>query len=66
MPEGCEAIHSGIKKNLGVVFHDLARRRELLMTDHVHMLVSIPPKYSVAEMIGFINLNVAVERGRFA
>jgi putative transposase len=25
-----------------------------LMTDHVHMLVSIPPKYSVAEVIGFI------------
>ena len=24
------------------------------MTDHVHMLVSIPPKYSVAEVIGFI------------
>ena len=24
------------------------------MPDHVHMLVSIPPKYSVAEVIGFI------------
>jgi REP element-mobilizing transposase RayT len=24
------------------------------MADHVHMLVSIPPKYSVAEVIGFI------------
>ena len=24
------------------------------MTDHVHVLVSIPPKYSVAEVIGFI------------
>ena len=49
-----------IKKNLGAVFHDLARRRECrieeghLMPDHVHMLVSIPPKYSVAEVIGFI------------
>src|SRR6478735_7466675 len=38
----------------------LARRRECrieeghLMPDHVHMLVSIPPKYSVAEVIGFI------------
>jgi putative transposase len=41
------------------VFHDLARREcrikeGHLMTDHVHMLVSIPPKYSVAEVIGFI------------
>jgi REP element-mobilizing transposase RayT len=38
------------------VFHDLARRRECrieeghLMPDHVHMPVSIPPKYSVAEV----------------
>ena len=55
-----KAVFGKIKKNLGVVFHDLARRRECrieeghLMPDHVHMLVSIPPKYSVAEVIGFI------------
>src|SRR6516162_6435271 len=54
-----KAVFGKIKKNLGVVFHDLARRRECrieeghLMPDHVHMLVSIPPKYSVAEVIGF-------------
>jgi putative transposase len=40
------------------VFHDLARRKECriedghLMPDHVHMLISIPPKYSVAQIIG--------------
>jgi hypothetical protein len=45
---------------VGDVFHDLARRRECkieeghLMPDHVHMLISIPPKYSVAEVIGFM------------
>ena len=55
-----KAVFGKIKKNLGIVFHDLARRRECrieeghLMPDHVHMLVSIPPKYSVAEVIGFI------------
>ena len=55
-----KAVFGKIKKNLGAVFHDLARRRECrieeghLMADHVHMLVSIPPKYSVAEVIGFI------------
>jgi putative transposase len=48
------------KYHVGAVFHDLARRRECqieeghLMPDHVHMLVSIRPKYSVAEVIGFI------------
>jgi len=25
-----------------------------MMPDHVHMLISIPPKYSVAQIIGFI------------
>ena len=53
-------IFGVIKKRLGDVFHELARRRESkieeghLMADHVHMLISIPPKYSVAEVIGFI------------
>jgi putative transposase len=46
-----------IKRNLGKVFHDLARRKECrieeghLMPDHVHMLISIPPKHSVAQII---------------
>jgi putative transposase len=54
------AIFGVIKIRLGEVFHELARRRESrieeghLMPDHVHMLISIPPKYSVAEVIGFI------------
>ena len=44
----------------GTVFHDLARRKECkieeghLRPDHVHMLISIPPKYSVAEVIGYL------------
>ena len=50
-----------IKRRLGQVFHDLARRKECrieeghLMADHVHMLISIPPKYSVAQIIGYIH-----------
>jgi putative transposase len=44
----------------GQVFHDLARRKECgieeghLMPDQVHMLISIPPKYSVAQIIGYM------------
>jgi REP-associated tyrosine transposase len=44
-----------IRRHLGTVFHELARRKECqieerhLMPDHVHILISIPPKYSVAE-----------------
>jgi REP element-mobilizing transposase RayT len=46
-------------KFLGPVFHELAgqRRSQILeghmVQDHVHMLIHIPPKYSVAEVIGY-------------
>jgi putative transposase len=49
-----------IRQNLRTVFHELARRKECqieeghLMPDHVHILISIPPKYSVAEVIGYL------------
>src|SRR5262245_57692916 len=49
-----------IRRHLGNVFRELAERKECQieeghwMLDHVHMLISIPPKYSVAEVIGFL------------
>jgi putative transposase len=49
-----------IRQHLGTVFHELARRKECqieeghLMPHHVHILISIPPKYSVAEVIGYL------------
>ena len=66
-----KAIFGVIKKRLGDVFHELAQRRESkieeghLMPDHVHMLISIPPKYSVAEVIGLINRCCASAESRF-
>ena len=53
-------MYGQLRKYLGQVFRDLARNRESevleghMMPDHVHMLISIPPKYSVAQVIGFI------------
>ena len=55
-----KVIYGKVGKLLGEVFKDLARQRECtieeghLMADHVHMLISIPPKYSVAQIIGFM------------
>ena len=49
-----------IRRHLGSAFRELAQRKECqieeghLMPDHVHMLISIPPKYSVSEVIGFL------------
>lgn len=55
-----KALFGTIKKRLGSVFHDLAKRKECrieeghIQPDHVHMLISIPPKFSVAHVVGFI------------
>jgi putative transposase len=55
---------------LGAVFHELARQKESrieeghLMPDHVHMLISIPPKYAVSQVIGFIKGKSAIHLAR--
>jgi putative transposase len=49
-----------IRRHLGTAFHEPTKRKECkieeghLMPDHVHILISIPPKYSVAEVIGYL------------
>jgi putative transposase len=53
-----KVLYGKIRKFLGPVFHELAsqRRSQLLegrrVQDHVPMLIRIPPKYPVAEVIG--------------
>jgi putative transposase len=55
-----KALFGQIRRHLGTVFRERARRKECqieeghLLLDHVHMLISIPPKYSVAEVIGYL------------
>ena len=49
-----------LRRELGPVFRDLAKRKEAIieeghiMRDHVHMLLSVAPKYSLAQVVGFI------------
>ena len=55
-----KAIFGQIRKELGDVFRRLARQKESvieeghLMPDHVHMMISIPPKYAVSDVVGRI------------
>ena len=57
-----KVLYGKIRRYLGPVFHELAKQRNSkileghMVQDHVHMLISIPPKYSVAEVVGYINL----------
>jgi putative transposase len=59
-------LYGQLRKNLGEVFHDLARQKESriveghLQPDHVHMLLLIPPKYSVAHVVGYMKGKSAI------
>ena len=59
-----------IRRNFGPIFHELARQKECqileghLMTDHVHMCIAIPPKHSVASVIGFLKGKSAIAIAR--
>ena len=53
-------LYGMIRQDLQGAFHRLAKQKEcvieegFLMPDHVHMLISIPPKHSVSKVIGFL------------
>ena len=65
-----KAIFGQIRKELGGVLRRLAEQRESrieeghLMPDHVHMMISIPPKYAVSQVIGFIKGKSAIHIAR--
>ena len=51
-------LYVQLRQHLGVVFRQLASQKESrieeghLMPDHVHMMISIPPKYAVSNVVG--------------
>jgi putative transposase len=55
-----KTLYAELRKHLGEVFRKLAQQKESrieeghLMPDHVHMMISIPPKYAVSQVVGFI------------
>ena len=63
-------IYKELRKYLTDVFRELARQKECkvmeghLLSDHVHVMMSIPPKYAVAQIIGFIKGKSAIQIAR--
>ncbi len=67
-----QKLYQQLRQHLGEVFRQLAQQRESqileghLIVDHVHMLISIPPKYAVAQVIGYIKGKSAIHIARTA
>ena len=65
-----KVLYGQLRSHLGEVFHKLAQHKESrieeghLMADHVHMLMVIPPKYAVSEVVGYIKGKSAIHVAR--
>ena len=61
-----KVIYSKIRHRVGEILRQLCRQKEIdleegnAMPDHIHMVLSVPPKYSVAMAIGFLKGKSAV------
>ena len=65
-----KTLYGRVRQELGDVLHDLARQKDSrileghLQPDHIHMLMSIPPKYSVAQVVGYVKGKSAIHIAR--
>jgi REP-associated tyrosine transposase len=63
-------FYGKLRRHLGEVFRKLAQQTENrieeghLMPDHVNMMISIPPKYAVSQVVGFIKGKSAIHLAR--
>jgi len=65
-----KTLYGELRKHLGEVFRRLAEQKQSrieeghLMLDHVHMMIAIPPKYAVSQVIGYIKGKSAIHLAR--
>jgi len=64
-------LYGVVRRELGAVFHRLAKQKECeiieghIMPDHVHMLISIPPKLAVSSVVGYLKGKSAIHVARY-
>ena len=65
-----KTLYGELRKQLGEVFRALAQHKESrieeghLMPDHVHMMISIPPKYAVSNVVAYIKGKSVIHMAR--
>ena len=61
-----KALYGKLRRGIGEILRELCRQKGIgleegkAMTDHIHVLLSIPPKYSVAMTIGYLKAKSAI------
>ncbi len=67
-----KSLFGHVRKRIGKIFQQLCRQKEIelveghAMLDHVHMVLSIPPKLSVAMAVGYLKGKSAIQIHREA
>ena len=65
-----KVLYGELRRHLGELFRKLAGQKECrieeghMMADHVHMLIAIPPKYAVSQVVGYIKGKSAIHVAR--
>ncbi len=65
-----KVLYGELRKHLGEILRRLARQKECeieaghLMPDHVHIMISIPPKYAVSQVMGYLKGKSAIHIAR--
>ena len=55
-----KVIYNKIKSDIGYILRQLCNRKEIEIieaeacSDHIHMLLRIPPKYSISQIMGYL------------
>ena len=63
-------VFASLRQHLGEMLHELARHKESkiveghLRPDHIHLCISIPPKYAVANVVGYLKGKSAIQIAR--
>jgi putative transposase len=65
-----KTLYGQLRQHLGEVFRRLAEQKESrieeghLMVDQVHLMIAIPPKYAVSQVVGYIKGKSAIHLAR--
>ena len=65
-----KTLYRELRRHLGEVIRDLARQRESrvveghLRPDHIHVLISVPPKHAISQVVGYIKGKSAIHIAR--